>query len=405
MLSMYKPEVEEAERILYKWDESPHEALRMRAAFIRTKALCPVSKKPVDYVCPKSGIPTHHDQESWENDKNYHENKIYEKLKKVNLYEHDIRSGRKFDEFIFPGQQNSDYTTNLTNWDTFFYTRDFTPMNTEYNLAAATKVLTYPITIAAILYKFSPYSPQPKGTVTYEGMKSLAALKYSLYPPYTKSSGDAANYKDRAIRIFIVGARTESLLPGYVWKQFGYLFPNSRFEFHLIGPESYFDRETRTFGPTNTPHGRAKIDIIDDQISLHYHSKYFHEVYDQGDLFPFDPYLDIFFLFHPGFQTQDKIYWDKCLKGLLESKCPIFVSGYHEEDINRELAYLKHHELNEEMDVLMTPTVNEFACTKIELVDINPTETLNANSKIFAFRGKRYHAIKTDTPAESEEKL
>lgn len=79
---------------------------------------------------------------------------------------------------------------------------------------------------------------------------------------------------------------------------------------------------------------------------------------------------------------------------LLESKCPVFVTGYHEKDIDREIDWLKNHELYDEMDILMNKSDNLFACTKLDLVDINPTETFNSNSKIFGFRGKRYHAIK-----------
>lgn len=90
------------ERPLYTWDESPYEDIRERAAMIRAQALCPVTSKPVNFVCPYSGIPTHHSKEAWEQDKQYHESKVYEKLKKVNLYEHDLRSGRKFAEFAFP---------------------------------------------------------------------------------------------------------------------------------------------------------------------------------------------------------------------------------------------------------------------------------------------------------------
>ncbi|KAK6461272.1 zinc-finger of mitochondrial splicing suppressor 51-domain-containing protein [Scheffersomyces coipomensis] len=392
ILALDKPESSEKERKLYNWDESPYQAIRTRAAYIRTKALCPVTKKPVNFVCPYSGIPTHHSEEAWRNDTEYHKKKTYELLKKVNLFEHDVRSGRVFDELTFPEEQTHEYTVNLSNWDTFFYTRDFPPMNTEFNLAAATKVLTYPISISSILYKFSPYGQVPRGPVTVEGLTSLAALKYTLYPPHAR--GSSSVFKERPMRIFIVGAKSESMLPGFVWKQFGYLFPENKFEIHFIGPEAYFDRETKTFGPTNIPNGRPLIERIDEQISLFYHTSYFHEVYEMGDLFPFDPYLDVFFLFHPGFTTADGIYWDKALKGLLDSKCPIYITAYHEKDMAREVKYLEDHPLNEEMDVLMNPTENKFACTKIDLVDTNPTETFNSNSQIYGFRGKRYHAIK-----------
>lgn len=378
----------------HNWDESPYEDIRTRAAFIRTRALCPVTKKSVNFVCPYSGIPTHHSEEAWENDEEYHTKKKYELLKKVNLYEHDLRSGRKFDEFVFPGEQAQDFTTNMSSWDSFFYTRDFNPMNTEFNLAAASKVLTYPITIGSVLHKLSPYGMDRGSAVTLEGLRSLSALRYTLYPPYSKTTESAVSFKDRAVRIFILGAKMEAMLPGYVWKQFGYLFPDTKFEIHFVGPESYFDPQTKSFASTDQPHGRALVNRYDEQITLHHHTCYFHELYDMGDLFPFDPYLDVFFLFHPGFKTADEIHWDKSLKGLLESKCAVYVTGYHDQDTKRELDWLHTNKLSDEMDILMKQTKNVFGSTKLDLVDSNPTETFQANNEIFAFRGKRYHAVK-----------
>lgn len=394
LLSLDTTESEDSERKIHNWDESPFEDIRTRAAFIRARAKCPVTQKPVNFVCPHSGIPTHHDEEAWSNDVEYHEKKKYELLKKVNLYEHDLRSGRKFNEFIFPGPIERDVMPSLASWDSFFYTRDFNPMNTEFNLAAATKVLTYPTTIASVLHRFTPYALEPKGPTTLEGLRSMSALRYSLYSP-SKSKDSEAMFKDRAMRIFILGARMEAMLPGYVWKQFGYLFPDTKFEIHLIGPHSHFDSELKQFTALDKPHGRPLVTQYDEQITIHHHTKYFHEVYNTGDLFPFDPYLDMFFIFHPGFRTADEIHWDKSLKGLLDSKCPVFVTGYHENDLKRELNWLEEHPLYEETDILMKPGQNIFGSTKFDLVDSNPTETFQANSEVFAFRGKRYHAIKT----------
>ena len=113
-------------------------------------------------------------------------------------------------------------------------------------------------------------------------------------------------FKDRAMRIFIVGARMEAMLPGYVWKQFGYLFPDTKFEIHLIGPHSHFDGELKQFTATDKPHGRPLVTQYDEQITIHHHTKYFHEVYNTGDLFPFDPYLDVFFIFHPASEPPTK---------------------------------------------------------------------------------------------------
>lgn len=383
-----------ADNLFHYWDESPYEDIRTRAAYIRSKASCPVTHKSVNFVCPYSGIPTHHSEEAWKNDHEYHSRKKYELLRKVNLYEHDLRSGRKFNEFIFPGEQEHDFATNMSNWDSFFYTRDFNPMNTEFNLAAATKVLTYPITIGSILHHHSPYLLEPRGPVTLEGLRSLSALRYTLYPPHSKLKESSTSFKDRPVRIFIVGSKMESMLPGYVLKQFGYLFPDTKFEIHFIGPECYFEPQSKTFTSTEQPFGRPLHEKYDSQISLYYHSCYFYELYARGDLFPFDPYLDIFFLFHPGFMTVDEIHWDKSLRGLLESKCAVYVTGYHEEDTKRELYWLMNHKLADELDILMQQTKNRFGSTKLDLVDSNPTETFQSNNEIFAFRGKRYHAIK-----------
>lgn len=393
LLLLDSPDAMDAERQLYPWDESPYEDIRTRAAYIRAKARCPVTQKNVGFVCPYSGIPTHHDEAAWKSDSEYHQQKKYDLLRKVNLYEHDLRSGRRFNEFLFPGRVEHDFMTSLSSWDLFFYTRDFNPMNTEFNLAAATKVLTYPITIASLLHKFSPYGMEPNGPLTLEGLRSLSALRYTLYHPSVQKDLDVT-FKDRAMRIFIVGAKMEAMLPGYVWKQFGYLFPDTKFEIHFIGPHLHFDPETKAFVPTDRPHGRPVVTPYDEQITLHHHTKYFYEVYDQGDLFPFDPYLDVFFLFHPGFKTADEIHWNKSLKGLLESKCAVHVTGYHQKDLARELDWLQLHPLYDETDILMNPTKNIFVLTKLDLVDANPTETFQANNEMFAFRGKRYHAIR-----------
>lgn len=387
------PETEK-ERPLYNWDESPHQSIRTRAAYIRAKAKCPVTSKPVNFVCPYSGIPTHHDEQAWKDDKEYHENETFKKLRMVNLYEHDLKSGRTFHEFDFPGPISLDFTPALSNWDTFFYTRDFPPMNTEFNSAVATKILTYPITIASLLHKFSPYEVSPKGGLTMEGLRSLSALRYSLYSQ-TKTSDLEVVFRDRPMRIFLVGAQTEAMIPGYVWLQLAYLFPEQKFEIHFIGPLAHFDHKSKQFTSVDRPHGRPLQVRYDDQLTLHYHTKYFNEIFDSGDLFPFDPYLDCFFLFHPGFQTADRIHWDKSLHGLLESKCPVFVTGYHELDLKREYSWIRMHPLWKETDILMEPTANIFGSTKLDIVDYNPTEVYLANSHIFGFRGKRYHAIKT----------
>lgn len=372
----------------HPWDQSPAGDLRERAARIRTLARCPVTGKEINYTCPLSGIPTHHSREAWEQDKAYHESKKYELLKKVNIYEHDLRSGRPFPEFDFPQDQDSDRTVNMTNWDLFFYTRQFYSMDTEFQLAAVTKMLSYPITIGAILHQFSPYSLNPKGPVTLEGLKSLAALRYTLYPYENKSISSVT--KDRPMRLFILGARAEAQLPGHVWKQLQFLFPEQNFEIHFVGPECLLNKEKFQYVTSSTP----VVKRIDETMSFVYHTDYFHVYHEAQDFFPYDPYLDVFFCFHPGFGAPETTatWMGDTLKALLETKCAIFTTGFNKTDLTRDVEVIKS-KYGKEVDILMEPAKNVFGSTKWELNDMNPQEVYQFNMHVMGFRGKRYHAI------------
>lgn len=376
------------ENRFHPWDQSPAGDLRERAARIRTLARCPVTGKEINYTCPLSGIPTHHSREAWEQDRKYHESKKYEILKKVNIYEHDLRSGRPFPEFDFPQDQDFDRTVNMTNWDLFFYTRQFYSMDTEFQLAAVTKMLSYPMTIGSVLHQFSPYSLNPKGPITLEGLKSLAALRYTLYPLENKKISSLT--KDRSMRIFILGARAEAQLPGHVWKQLQYLFPEQAFELHFIGPECLLNKEKHQYVTSSTP----VVKRIDETLTFVYHTDYFHVLHEAQDFFPYDPYLDVFFSFHPGFGAPEstKSWMDKTMKDLLETKCAIFTTGFNKSDLERDVAAVRD-KFGKEVDMLMEPVKNVFGSTKWELNDMNPQEVYQFNMYIAGFRGKRYHAI------------
>jgi len=352
---------------------------------IRARAKCPVTGKNINYTCPKSGIPTHHSEEAWKSDAEYHEREIWKILRKVNTYEHDLRSGREFPEFDFPGKQQRDAVVNFLNWDAFLYTRQFYSMDSDFHLAAVTKMLSYPITMGSILHQYSPYLLKPQGPLTLEGLKSLAALRYTLFPLDRTRS-----WQDRPVRFFVLGARAESQLPPHAWKQLSYLLPDTKFEIIFIGPEAYFDKEKRHYVAS-----KKKITKrIDSQVSLSYYTDYFHVLNDMQDFMPYDPYLDAFFLFHPGLGAPETMnQWEKSVPGLLESKCAIFVTGFHEPDSQRDWKWL-HNKFGDKMDVLLEPTKNLFGSTKWELNDLNPREVYQFNQQLFGFRGKRYHAIR-----------
>jgi splicing suppressor protein 51 len=127
------------------------------------------SKKP-SFTCPDCGFPTHCSREHWELDREAHQ-KVCKELRQVNEDEHDLRSGRRLLEFEYPGPQGFEEAINLSNWDTFFYTRNFPSLNEERFLRHASKPLTYPITIASMLHDTSPYTVA--NDLTSEGIKSL----------------------------------------------------------------------------------------------------------------------------------------------------------------------------------------------------------------------------------------
>lgn len=390
------------ENRFHPWDQSPYQQIRDRAAKIMRLAKCPVTGKDIKFICPLSGIPTHHSREAWEADQNYHKNRIYEPLRKVNIYEHDLRSGRSFPEFDFPQDQSFDRMINMTNWDLFFYTRSFYSMDTEFQLAAVTKMLSYPITIGSLLSQFSPYSLNPKGPITLEGLKSLAALRYTLFSNQfndinnksVTSSKNNVSLKNKPMRLFILGARAESQLPGYVWKQLQYLFPQQTFEIHFIGPESYYSREQNQY--IKRRDGKPFITQIDRTLKLFYYTDFFHVFHKNQDFYPYDPFFDCFFTFHPGYafrENKDTWIQNGTIDALLDTKCPIFTTGFNEEDIANDMNLL-NKKFGTKLDILMDPTENIFKSTKWELNDLNPQEVYQFNMYIAGYRGKRAYTVK-----------
>ena len=179
---------------------SPSPEMRRRAAFIMQNAYCPhpdhhptrlpmnpedpevrkfskwlVPAKHVSYECPDCGIPVACSEEHWADIYEAHL-EICDILREINEDDHDLRSGRFFPEFEYPGDQIEEAMVNMTNWDTFLYSREFRAINDERSLRQATRLLTYPVTIGSILHELSPYSIKRDGRLTVEGLKSLSGM-------------------------------------------------------------------------------------------------------------------------------------------------------------------------------------------------------------------------------------
>ena len=177
--------------LFHPWESSPAAAIRERAARIKRTAYCPYGdgehghaamQQPqhVAFTCPDCGIPTHCSADHWLADYEKHL-EVCDALREANEDEHDLHSGRFFPEFEYPGQQMEEQLVNMTNWDTFLYTRNFAAVDADRQLRQLTKLITYPTTVASFLHELSPYSLRHR--LTPEGLRSVSGT-----PPPSSSS-------------------------------------------------------------------------------------------------------------------------------------------------------------------------------------------------------------------------
>lgn len=383
------------------WNELMHESAYINAAVnqIQDSAVCPITGGKVEFFDPVSGLPTHSSKEAYLKDTNYTESNRPELLKLAVAYENDSISKRDFPEYDLAQEQAQGQLISYNNWDSWFYTRQFNSMETQFHVAQASKFLTYPITIASILASNTPYFLTNKqGSITHEGLKSLSALRYSIFPKFRETTSVTEEdilQPDRALRIFIVGSKSEALLPIAIWKQLNYCMPDIKIELHFIGPETLFDSKTNEYISYEEDHKGIQIS---PELKVFYHANMFHVNHLQGDFFPYDPYLDVFFLFHPNVAADPestKSWMYETMKGLLDTKCPVFISGHSLDGFMQDWKMILNR-YNEELDVLMEPTENVFGSTKWQINPYMPTYAFQSNMFLGGFRGKRYHAVKVD---------
>ncbi|KAL8745719.1 MAG: hypothetical protein Q9184_007837 [Pyrenodesmia sp. 2 TL-2023] len=189
------------ETLFHSFSNSPAPGIRRRAAFMKSHAYCPhpdhrqtravlspqdpearkAAKKStqapafVDFECPDCGIPVYCSEKHWMDDYESH-SEICDTLRQANEDDHDLHSGRYFPEFRYPGPQIEEILVNMTNWDTYLYTREFNAINEDRSMRQATRMLTYPVTIASIIHELSPYNIRAGGRLTVEGLKSLSGM-------------------------------------------------------------------------------------------------------------------------------------------------------------------------------------------------------------------------------------
>ncbi|SPO01114.1 related to MSS51 protein [Cephalotrichum gorgonifer] len=409
----------QSDNLFHPFSESPIPEMRTRGAFIKQHAYCPhpdhkVTRLPtvvpkegeeiarggnsppahVNFECPDCGIPVYCCEEHWMEDYEEHL-KICDTLKEINEDDHDLRSGRVFPEFKFGDEQMPDAVVNLTNWDTYLYSRQYDAVNEDRGMRHATRLLTYPVTIGSVLHELSPYDIRKGGRLTTEGLKSFSALRYSLHPGKSGGGSDVKGLRPQApaMRIFVLGARAESSLPRDAWVELAHLFPDSRLHVIFIGPESMANRDDEFPLPERTPSnpfGMVVEDRIWQNMKISTIVDYYHTIHKTGHFAPYDPYFDCFVLFHPGLGHPASSHeWSETLPLLLETKIPIICTGYSQLDMQRDSDWV-NKTAKGEFDVLLEPGENRFRSLRWDLNDRDPGDISCGNWGVWAFRGKRY---------------
>lgn len=318
-----KEPVLDQDNLFHPLSKSPIASMRARGERVRSLAPCPVSmskykvRRLVNFECPDCGWPTHYSEKEWAEDTEH--GKYVGRLREANEDEHDLRSGRDMFEFKLPGGQGFEEIINMSNWDVFFYTRNFNSIESDRSRRHVSKLLTFPTTLGAVIHENSPYTRRSR-RLTHEGLRSMLAIRQTLHPKLgSKPLLDT-------VRLFVVGARAESTLPPSVWDQLTYMFPGVPLHIFLIGPEAHIPTEEQlemqrwtnatgrlsrhTYRPRKTNYGLpAHSFVVSETLTITTIKCKYEDVHAQ--LQPFDPYTDVFFAFSPGFGFPSQMAFEE----------------------------------------------------------------------------------------------
>lgn len=122
----------------------------------------------------------------------------------------------------------------------------------------------------------------------------------------------------------------------------------------------------------------------------------YERIHDQFG--PFDPYSDVFFAFHPGFgfpssmtpgkvQVQPEAEWGDTLPLVLQTKCPLFVTGFSPADVERDVKSLEGVPgVDGEFDWILNPGENFFCSEQWDVAEFDPRVLVKSNWGIWGIR-------------------
>lgn len=340
----------------------------------------------------------------------------------------------------------------MVSWDSFFFTRGFSSINSPRAIRQVSKAMTYPISVLSVIHQNGPFNAS-NGRITTEGRRSMAAMHSVLHPPPGTTIVTAADIRPMPpFRIFLLGARAESTLPAALWLQLTHLFPNTQFNIYFIGPEAGVPivdgpkRGEAKMQPESEYGAPACKVMVTPQLKLVSIQSAYENVHEQFG--PFDPYQDVFFAFSPGLGFPDQSLvdpskpasgpplvqaqtsWRKALEQILTTKCGLFFTAFSPTDLSRDVSALFGTQppitspdapseypssvnlptqaippiegVSDEFELILTPGVNPFASRKWEIAEWDTRVGVKTNWGIWGIRGKRYEVTHN---AEEEEEI
>jgi splicing suppressor protein 51 len=208
-----------------------------------------------------------------------------------------------------------------------------------------------------------------------------------LYPPNQLTNEAQTQTRTDTINIYLVGARAEATLPPHIWLQLAYLFPATPFHIHFIGPDA--------LATGQEPHTKS----VNERLYFTFDNAMYHDYHEKIE--KFDPYTDLFFMFSPGIgHASARESWKPSIEKALETKCPIFVTGYDEADMLNDVEAVEQDYAGE-FDWLIKPSVNEFRSLKRDVNLMDLRQSIFANYGLWSFRGKRYDV--THSPEDNDD--
>lgn len=168
--------------------------------------------------------------------------------------------------------------------------------------------------------------------------------------------------------IAVLGARTEALMPGFIWNRLAQRNCTTRFQIALIG-----DDVPQRHGSRSSP---------SDAITLSYSSGLYHEM----NL----PDPNAFVLFHPGLGHKHlRSRWRPTIERVLESQKPILMTAFSELDQERDMKELFEiaKSVNHSLDIVVQPQLNAFRSLNLDLDPLNVLSPIQVNKYVTVLKG------------------